>query len=108
MIGQIIRSLGGLVKQYVDVKATVKITEAEIKKKQHKGEIDWEESAIEASKDSWKDELWSIVFVLVLATKFVPSLQETMARGFAMKASRVVWQLFPNHMRSFKCFDSRY
>ena len=51
----------------------------EIKKKQLTVEIDWEQSAIEASKDSWKDELWSIVFVLILAANLVPSLQDTIA-----------------------------
>ena len=38
---QIIGSLGGLTKSYIDAKTAVKITEAEIKKKQRKGEIDW-------------------------------------------------------------------
>ena len=52
MIGQILGSLGGLAKSYIDAKTVVKITEAEIKKKQLTGEIDWEQSAIEASKDS--------------------------------------------------------
>jgi hypothetical protein len=33
MIGQIIGSLGGLAKSYIDVKTAVKITEGEIKKK---------------------------------------------------------------------------
>ncbi|MBT6506388.1 MAG: hypothetical protein HOK66_01035 [Marinovum sp.] len=33
MIGQILGSLGGLAKSYIDAKTTVKITEAEIKKK---------------------------------------------------------------------------
>jgi len=51
MIGQILGSLGGLVKSYIDAKTALKITEAEIKKKQLTGEIDWEQSAIEASKD---------------------------------------------------------
>ena len=82
MIGQIIGLLGGLVKSYIDAKTAVKITEAEIKKKQLTGEIDWEQSAIEASKDSWKDELWTIVFVLILAANFVPSWQDAMRVGF--------------------------
>ena len=34
MIGQIVGSLGGLAKSYIDAKTAVKITEAEIKKKQ--------------------------------------------------------------------------
>ena len=66
MIGQIIGSLGGLAKSYIDAKTT----EAEIKKNQLTGEIDWEQSAIEVSKNSWKDELWTIVFVLILVANF--------------------------------------
>ena len=91
MIGQKFGSLGALAKSYIDAKTTVKITEAEIKKKQLTGEIDWEQSAIEASKDSWKDELWTIVFVLILAANFVPSLQDTMARGFANFETTRLW-----------------
>ncbi len=74
MIG-IVNSLSGLAKSYIDAKTAVKITEAEIKKKQLTGEIDWEQSAIEASKDSWKDELWTLVFVVILIANFIPSLQ---------------------------------
>ena len=90
-IGQILGSLGGLAKSYIDAKTTVKITEAEIKKKELTGKIDWEQSANEVSKDSWKDEFWTIVFLLILATNFVPSLQDTMARGFANFETTRLW-----------------
>ena len=56
MIGQILGSLGGLAKSYIDAKTTAKITEAEIKKKQVSGEIDWEQSSIEVSKDGRMDD----------------------------------------------------
>jgi len=75
MISQILNSLGGLAKSYIDAKTTVKITEAEIKKKQLTGEIDWEQSAIEASNNSYKDELWTIVFVLILVLSDKTSLR---------------------------------
>ena len=91
MIGQKFGSLGALAKSYIDAKTTVKITEAEIKKKQLTGEIDWEQSAIEASKDSWKDELWTIVFVLILAANFVPYLQDIMVRGFVNLVTTPLW-----------------
>jgi hypothetical protein len=91
MIGQIIGSLGGLAKSYIDSKTQIKITEAEIKKKQLTGEIDWEQSAIEASKDSWKDELWTIVFVAILVANFIPSLQDSMARGFENLETTPLW-----------------
>ena len=87
----IVNSLSGLAKSYIDAKTAVKITEAEIKKKQLTGEIDWEQSAIEASKDSWKDELWTLVFVVILIANFIPSLQETMARGFANLETTPLW-----------------
>ena len=35
MIGQILGSLGGLAKSYIDAKTTVKIKEADVKKKPH-------------------------------------------------------------------------
>ena len=91
MIGQIIGSLGGLAKSYIDAKTAVKLTEAEIKKKQLTGEIDWEQSAIEASKESWKDELWTVVFVAILVANFIPSLQDSMARGFANLEETPLW-----------------
>ena len=91
MIGQILGSLGGLAKSYIDAKTAIKMTEAEIKKKQLTGEIDWEQSAIEASKDSWKDELWTIVFVAILCMNFVPSMQDVMAEGFANLETTPLW-----------------
>lgn len=91
MIGQILGSLGGLAKSYIDSKTAIKLTEAEIKKKQLTGEIDWEQSAIEASKESWKDELWTLVFVAILIANFIPSMQETMAQGFANLETTPLW-----------------
>jgi len=63
----------------MDGKAKVKAAEAETKMKIATGEISWEQSAIEASNHSWKDELWTVVFVFILAANFIPSLQDTMA-----------------------------
>ena len=50
MIGQILSSVTGLATSWLDSKAQQKLLETEIKKKQLTGEIDWEQSAIEASK----------------------------------------------------------
>jgi hypothetical protein len=91
MIGQIIQSVTGLATSYLDAKAQKQLLEAEIKKKQLTGEIDWEQSAIEASKDSWKDELWTVVFVAILIANFIPSMQEYMAIGFANLETTPLW-----------------
>ena len=91
MIGQIVGALGGLATSYLDGKTAVQKANAEIKLKQATGEMDWEQSAIEASKDSWKDELWTIVFVLILVANFIPSMQDVMAIGFANLETTPLW-----------------
>ena len=91
MIGQIVGALGGLATSYLDGKTAIQKANAEIKLKQATGEMDWEQSAIEASKESWKDELWTIVFVLILCANFIPSLQDTMAQGFANLETTPLW-----------------
>lgn len=91
MIGQIVSAIGGLATSYIDGKTAVQKANAEIKLKQATGEMDWEQSAIEASRDSWKDELWTIVFVLILVANFIPSMQETMAQGFANLETTPLW-----------------
>ena len=91
MIGQIVTAIGGLATSYIDGKTAVQKANAEIKLKQATGEINWEQSAIEASKDSWKDELWTIVFVLILVANFIPSMQDIMAKGFANLETTPLW-----------------
>jgi len=91
MIGQIVSAIGGLATSYIDGKTAIQKANAEIKLKQATGEINWEQSAIEASKDSFKDELWTVVFVLILCANFVPPLQDTMARGFENLETTPLW-----------------
>jgi len=91
MIGQIVSAIGGLATSYIDGKTAVQKANAEIKLKQATGEIDWELEAIRSAQNSWKDELWTIVFVLILAANFVPSLQDTMAQGFANLETTPLW-----------------
>ena len=91
MIGQIFSSLTGLATSYIDSKAQKQLIDAEIRKKQLTGEIDWELEAIRGAQNSCKDELWTIVFVLILTANFVPSLQDTMAVGFANLETTPLW-----------------
>lgn len=83
MIGAIANSVIGLVTTQLDAKAKVKAAEAETKMKLATGEISWEQAAIEASKDSWKDEAWTVAFIAIVIGSFIPPLQPYMAEGFA-------------------------
>ena len=81
MIG-ILQSVAGLATTYIDSKAKVKAVEAETKMKIATGEISWEQAAIEASADSWKDEAWTLCFIAIVLGSFVPWLQPYMKQGF--------------------------
>ena len=84
MIAQLLSSVVGLGTSYLDSKSTIAKAKAEKELKIASGELGWEVAAMEASKNSWKDELWTIVFVLILVANFVPfwGVQEFMAVGF--------------------------
>ena len=54
--------------------------EAQVQKVTQDG--NWEETAIKGSDNSWKDELWTVVFVLLIAACFVPAAQPYIEDGF--------------------------
>ena len=66
----IITSLAGLATSVIDGKTQIKLTEAEIKKKQLTGEIDWDIQAIKATQNSWKDEWITLLFSIPLILAF--------------------------------------
>ena len=88
MIGAILTSVVGLATSVIDGKTAVKRAEAETKMKIATGEISWEQSAIEASRDSWKDEAWTVCVYRHRFGSFIPPLQPYMAEGFANLETR--------------------
>lgn len=79
-------------------KAEQKITEiranTEILNKQIKGEIAYDLEAIKGSKDSWKDEAWTILFIIIIAMCFIPPLQPYTERGFDALSRTPQWFQF--------------
>ena len=61
-------------------KLEVAKVEAQVKKVEQDG--NWEEQAMSASAESWKDEAWTITFILLIFACFVPSLQPYIKEGF--------------------------
>ena len=90
MIG-ILSSVAGLATSYLDSKAVVKKAEAETKMKIATGEISWEQAAIQASSNSWKDEAWTVAFIAIMVCSFVPPLQPYMKEGFANISAAPEW-----------------
>ena len=90
MIG-ILSSVTNLATTFIDSKAKVKAAEAETKMKIATGEISWEQAAIEASSDSWKDEAWTILFIAIIAMCFIPFTQQYVEDGFAALSRTPEW-----------------
>tara|TARA_B100001057_G_scaffold458125_1_gene507060 strand:- start:355 stop:696 length:342 start_codon:yes stop_codon:yes gene_type:complete len=90
MIG-ILSSVANLATTFIDSKAKIKQAEAETKMKLATGEISWEQAAIEASSDSWKDEAWTLCFIAIVLGSFVPWLQPYMKQGFENLQAAPQW-----------------
>ena len=91
MLGGILGAVSGLATSYIDSKTAKQKANAAIEMKKASGEIDWEIMALEASKESWKDELWTVVFVAILIANFIPQLQPYMSAGFENLANTPIW-----------------
>ena len=92
MIGQILSSVAGLATSVIDSKTQIKLTEAEIKKKQLTGEIDWDLAAIQATQNSWKDEWITLLFSIPLILAFCGDWGNLIvAQGFAALEAMPAW-----------------
>ena len=67
-----------------EAQAQIQITKAT-------AEIEWERTMAQASETSWKDELWTIFFVVILTLSFIPGMEVYVQRGFANIAELPDW-----------------
>ena len=63
-------------------KQQLAVAKIEAQTKKVQSDANWEEKAMDASQDSIKDELWTILFIGLIIACFVPSLQPYIADGF--------------------------
>ena len=73
------------------VKVAKAEAEAEVMKVAATQEAGWEKIMAEASKDSWKDEAWTILFIAIIAMCFIPPLQPYVDRGFEVLSTTPDW-----------------
>ena len=93
MIGLIVNGLSKAVGGYFEhsakkakAKSDLKIAEIDAKtavqKKVAEGKVEWETAMAKASDDSWKDEAWTITFIILIVACFIPALQPYISDGF--------------------------
>ena len=98
LIPAIAEIAGGWLKGKAEEKAAqsrVKVAkaeaEAEVMKVAATHEAGWEKIMAEASRDSWKDEAWTILFIAIVAMCFIPPLQPYVDRGFEVLSTTPDW-----------------
>jgi hypothetical protein len=89
MLQSLIAPISGLAGQWMKnraekAQAKQKLAVAKIEAQTKKVEQDgsWEEKAMDASADSWKDELWTVLFCAIIIACFVPAAQPYISDGF--------------------------
>ena len=102
MIGLIFSGVSKIATQYLDNKSkqsvaknNLKIAQIDAKvavqKKIAEGKVEWETAMAKASDDSWKDEAWTICFILIIVASFIEPLQPAIARGIEFLATFPEW-----------------
>ena len=56
--------------------------EAEVMKVAATHEAGWEKIMAQGRQDSWKDEAWTILFIIIIAMCFIPFTQPYVEQGF--------------------------
>tara|TARA_R100001594_G_scaffold54753_1_gene88336 strand:+ start:90 stop:443 length:354 start_codon:yes stop_codon:yes gene_type:complete len=106
MITQLLSSVVGLGTSFLDSKAEIQKAKATKEQKIAEGTANWEVMAMDASKGSWKDELWTGVFIVILLGNFIPwwGVQDLMQRGFENLQNCpdwVTWGMYASIASSF-------
>jgi hypothetical protein len=102
ILGPLIQTLGQLggswlEKQRVVAEGAITIAraraeaQAQVQVTKATAEIEWERAMAQASETSWKDELWTIFFVVILTLSFVPGMDVYVKQGFSNIAELPDW-----------------
>ena len=90
-IASIFKPALGLIKTVVEGKQRVKEAETEAKVRRMAHDDNWETESMKASAESWKDELWTILFVAIIAACFIPWTQPYVDKGFLALKGTPEW-----------------
>ena len=111
IFGSIFSAVGGLATAYLEnkvqktkAKGALDVAIEERKTKMATGEIDWDHTMAEASKDSWKDEyillLWSIPLVLSFTGEVGVSIVMRGTNFLHSKPGNYGWRILRREERS--------
>jgi len=72
-------------------KGRVALAKADAEAELMKHEAGWEKVMARASDNSWKDEAWTILFIIIIGMCFIPFTQPFVERGFEALSNTPPW-----------------
>ena len=85
IIGPVANLVGTYIKgkqEKAKLKTEVELTKLQATKTKIEKDGNWDEAAMSASDNSWKDEAWTLTFIAIILASFIPALQPFMKQGF--------------------------
>ena len=85
IIGPVANLVGTYIKgkqEKAKLKTEVELTKLQATKTKIEKDGSWDEKAMSASDNSWKDEAWTLTFIAIILASFIPALQPFMKQGF--------------------------
>jgi hypothetical protein len=92
--GDVVKGVVATKKAKAEQKVTEIKAKTELLNKQIKGEIDYDLTALQQSGDSWKDEAWTILFILIIGSCFIPPFTPYVEKGFNALSATPQWFQF--------------
>lgn len=105
IVGQVVDAIGGELEAWRERRKARLETELTLEKAKQKAailqaekaqdhEIDWDRIMAKGSKNSWKDEWFTIIFSIPLVGSFIPGLRPYIQEGFQALAETPDWYLY--------------
>jgi len=90
-VSEVAKNVSETRKAKVEQKITKIKAETDLMQKKISGDISYDVQAIKSGDNSFKDEAWTVLFILIIGSCFIPPFQPYVERGFDALARTPSW-----------------
>tara|TARA_R110000772_G_scaffold120925_2_gene227246 strand:- start:51 stop:434 length:384 start_codon:yes stop_codon:yes gene_type:complete len=90
-VSEVAKNVSETRKAKIEQKITKIKAETDLMQKKISGDISYDVQAIRSGDNSFKDEAWTVLFILIIGSCFIPPFQPYVERGFDALARTPSW-----------------
>ena len=90
-VSEVAKNVSETRKAKIEQKITKIKAETDLMQKQISGDIAYDVQAVKSGDNSFKDEAWTVLFILIIGSCFIPPFQPYVERGFDALARTPSW-----------------